>query len=212
MGVPSSYLDGSNGCMRRKRQVVELHRAFDEVRFGSERTLNLRAQRPTVKAAEQRAESWLRERQIARAVEVLVITGRGAQSWDGVSVVRGAIEKLLASLKRRGVVSDFAEHTAGSFVVELAPVSALRAAPRRRGERAPVPDADPRELGALEPDTRRMLRELALRALEELGVEASRPFVEAEMLRQFALLAPGVPQGPEREQRLRDAIVLAMDE
>ena len=69
-------------------KLVPLHRALDEARFGAERTLNLRALRPTVKAAEARAESWLRERQVARAGEVLIITGRGAQSWDGVSVVR----------------------------------------------------------------------------------------------------------------------------
>jgi hypothetical protein len=193
-------------------KLVQLHRALDEARFGAERTLNLRALRPTVKAAEARAESWLRERQVARAGEVLIITGRGAQSWDGVSVVREAIARLLASLKRRGVVSDFGEHTAGSFVARLAPLSALRAAPRRRGERPPAPPSDPRELGALDPETRRMLRELALRSLDELGIEDRRRFVESEMLRQFALLAPGVPAGPRREQRLRDAIALALSE
>lgn len=196
----------------RRGSLVELHRALDEVRFGAERTLNLRAMRPTVKAAEERAEAWLRERQVARAGEVLIITGRGARSWDGVSVVREAVAKLLASLRRRGVISDFGEHTVGSFVVRLAPLSALLAAPRRRGERPPAPPADTRELGALDPETRRMLRELALRSLDELGVESSRRFVESEMLRQFALLAPGVPAGPRREQRLRDAIVLALGE
>jgi hypothetical protein len=198
--------------MKHKRRSLELHRALDEARFGANRTLNLRAMRPTVKLAEARAESWLRERQLLRAGEVLVITGRGAQSWDGVSVVREAVAKLLVSLKRRGVIESFGEHTAGSFTVRLAPLSALRTAPRRRGERLPPPPADPRALAALAPETRRLLRELAHRALEELGVETSRRFVESEMLRQFSLLAPGVPEGPEREKRLRDAIEAALEE
>jgi hypothetical protein len=198
--------------MTRRRGIVELHRAFDEARFGPERTLNLRAMRPTVKMAEERAEKWLRERQIALTGDVLVITGRGAQSWDGVSVVRQAIVKLLRSLKRRGVVADFAEHTEGSFVVRLAPISALRSATPRRGERPPVPPGDPRGLSTLSPDTRQALRELALRALDELGVEPSPAFVDSEMLRQFSLLAAGVPEGAERERRLHEAIARALEE
>lgn len=191
----------------RRRGMVELLRAFDEARFGADRTLNLRADQPTVKEAERRAESWLREKQVARAEEVLVITGRGAQSWDGVSVVREAIARLLASLKRRGVVAEFAEHSAGSFVVQLATVSTLRSTPHRLNERPPTPPADPRALAELGADTRSLLRELARRTLEELGIRDPQQFVEAEMVRQFSLLAAGVPAGPDRETRLRAAIV-----
>jgi hypothetical protein len=186
--------------------MVELLRAFDEARFGADRTLNLRAQQPTVKEAEQRAEAWLRQQQVARVEEVLVITGRGAQSWDGVSVVREAIARLLASLKRRGVVSEFAEHSAGSFVIRLASVATLRSTPHRLGERPPTPPADPKALRALEPGTRTLLRELALRTLEELGIRDPHQFVDAEMLRQFSLLAAGVPDGPGREEHLRRAL------
>lgn len=192
--------------MTRRHGMVELLRAFDEARFGAERTLNLRAQQPTVKEAEQRAEAWLRQQQVARAEEVLVITGRGAQSWDGVSVVREAVAKLLGSLRRRGVVSEFAEHSAGSFVIRLASVATLRSTPHRLGERPPTPPADPKALSALEDDTRALLRALALRTLEELGIRDPHQFVEAEMLRQFSLLAAGVPPGPGREEELRRAI------
>src|SRR5690348_18303996 len=90
--------------MPRRRSLTPLHHAFDEARFGAERTLNLRASLPSPYHAVKRAEAWLRERQVARAGEVLVITGRGNQSFDNVSVVREAIVKLLASLRRRGVV------------------------------------------------------------------------------------------------------------
>ena len=90
---------------------MTLHRAFDEARFGSARTLDLRSSMPTGAEAVRRAEPWLRERQMARAGEVLVITGRGRDSPGGIAVVREAIRKLLGALKRKGVVGDVAEHT-----------------------------------------------------------------------------------------------------
>ena len=43
---------------------------------------------------------------MSRAKEALVITGRGNNSPDGVSVVREAIAQLLASLRRRGVLTE----------------------------------------------------------------------------------------------------------
>jgi hypothetical protein len=126
-----------------------LPQAFDAVTFGPERTLNLRAHLPTRAEALARCEAWLREKQIAGADEVLVITGRGANSVDGVSVVRQAITQLLASLRRRHVLAGFREHTAGSFVVELTRCSRRCAAaasrPRRRSPtRAPWPGSTPR--------------------------------------------------------------------
>jgi hypothetical protein len=51
-----------------------------------------------------------------------------------------------------------------------------------------------------------MLRRVALRALEELGVQGSGAFVESEMLAQFSLVAAAVPDGPDREARLRAAL------
>ena len=124
MGAYSGTRCGSERQMaeRRKRDasrngIVALHRALDEARFGRERTLNLRATLPRPKEAEARCEAWLRERQVAKSGELLVITGRGVNSWDGESVVREAIVRLLASLRRRGVVDAWYEHTPGSFVV-----------------------------------------------------------------------------------------------
>jgi len=183
-----------------------VHEALDEVRFGPARTLNLRNSLPTVRQAEARTESWLRERQASRSGELLVITGRGNQSPGGVSPVREAIVRLLASLKRRGVVAEVSEHTPGSFVVKPAPLSALREAARRSGEPALAPVADPASLRELDPATRRILRLVAQRALEILGVHDFERFLEQEMLAQFALVAAGVPEGPDREARLRAAL------
>src|SRR2546430_17104520 len=92
-------------------------RAFDEAEFGVKNTLNLRESLPTAADARYRAEAWLRERQIARASEVLLITGRGNQSPGGISAVRAAIVGLLPSLRRRGVVAEWREHSPGSFVI-----------------------------------------------------------------------------------------------
>ena len=189
-----------------------LEHAFDEARFGPTRTLNLRASLPSREEATARAEAWLREKQMSRAGEVLVITGRGSRSEGGVSVVREAVVKLLASLRRRGVVAEVVEHTPGSFAVKLAPLTALRAAPRRRREGASPPRADPESLAGLSSETRELLRRLATRALEDLGVRNPAPFVEKEMLSQFALIAAAVPEGPDRERRLRDAIAAVLEE
>lgn len=196
---------------RRREGIVALHRALDEARFGRERTLNLRASLPRPKDAEARCEAWLRERQVAGPGEVLVITGRGVNSWDGQSVVREAVVRLLASLRRRGVVASWREHTPGSFVVELAPLHAVREAPRRSRDRSVTPP-DPEVLRGLAPATRARLRELAQLALEQLGVREPRAFLEDEMVAQFTALTRGVPRGPDHEQRLIAAIERAIDE
>ncbi|HUF26646.1 MAG TPA: hypothetical protein VMM18_06665 [Gemmatimonadaceae bacterium] len=196
----------------RRRQLDTVRHALDEARFGAARTLNLRAMLPTVREAVGRAESWLRQRQVEGAGEVLVVTGRGHGSPDGVSPVREAVRKLLVSLRRRGVVAEHAEHTAGSFVVRLAPTSALWNAPRRRREPPAPPAADPPALRALEPQTADLLRRLAVRSLESLGVREPGPLVESEMIRQFAVLAQAIPDGPERETRFRAALSRALEE
>src|SRR5262245_45437664 len=112
-----------------------IQHAFDELRFGPARTLNLREHLPTANEARTRAERWLRGKQVERAGEVLVITGRGKHSEGGTPVVRQAIVQLFASLRRRNVIEAWAEHTPGSFVVTLAPVRALFEVPKRRRER-----------------------------------------------------------------------------
>lgn len=199
--------------MSGKKKPRPIEAAFDELRFGAARTLNLRESLPTSEEAARRAERWLREKQVQRAGEVLVITGRGKGSDGGISVVRESIVRLLALLRRRGVVETVQEHTAGSFVVALAPLSSLVNAPRRRGTPAPPPPADPAALEGLDPETRRALRDLAVRALDHFGLRDSSPgFVDAEMRRQFDRLARAVTEGPDRERRLRDAIDHAADE
>jgi hypothetical protein len=198
--------------MKKAPRVPALHQAFDEIRFGADRTLNLRTHHPSREQAVARAENWLRERQMGRAKEALVITGRGNKSPDGVSVVREAIVHLLASLRRRGVLHDVIEHTPGSFVVTFAKLNAVRDAPQRARNPHEAPPRDPAGLAALEPATRAMLRRLAKRSIEELGVDPTPGFVEQEMLVQFAGAAAGVPEGPDRERRLRDALAAALRE
>lgn len=194
------------------RGLAGVHQAFDEARFGRDRILNLRALQPTGVQAAVHAEAWLRERQMAQAGEVLVITGRGNSSVDGVSVVRQAIIRLLPSLRRRNVIAGYEEHTAGSFLVRLAPVTALLEAPRRKKETAP-PRPDPTSLGGLEPTTRDSLRELARHALALLGVQSpTKRFIEDEMLRQFTALSANIPDGEDREAGLQQAIVRALEE
>lgn len=192
---------------------IALHRAFDEARFGPARTLDLRASMPTAAEAVRRAEPWLRERQMARAGDVLVVTGRGKGSPGGVAVVREAIRKLFGTLKRKGVVASFDEHTAGSFVVTLAPVRALfETVPRSRSNDSRVKPADPRELRALDAATRAQLRSLAERSLEVLGAPRTEGLVHDEMVRQFSILSSAVaPDETDREGRLQFLIGAARD-
>lgn len=185
--------------------------ALDELRFGPQRTLNLRESLPTADEAVRRAESWLREQQVKGTKEVLVITGRGNQSIGGVAVIRGAIEKLLFSLHRRGVVASHADHNPGAFAVELAPLRALAEAPARRRER---PQAQPlaTDLHGLTRATMALLRDLAERSLDMLGVQGSEAQVVDEMHRHLRKIAPGLSSGPRMEDELRDALRTAIAE
>ena len=195
---------------------VSLHsvwKAFDEAAFGPKNTLNLRESLPTAADARHRVEAWLRERQISRASEVLVITGRGNQSPGGVSAVRAAIVALLPALRRRGVVSEWREHSPGSFVVKLGSISSLLDAPRRKRDRATVATlADPESLAQLDAKTLSLLRRLAVRSLESLGVRDIDQFVDAEMLSKFNSLAAGIVPGVDGEVRLREAISAALEQ
>ena len=195
---------------------VSLHsvwKAFDEAEFGPKNILNLRESLPTAADARFRAEAWLRERQVSRANEVLLITGRGNQSPGGISAVRAAVVALLPALRRRGVVVEWRELTPGSFVVKLGSISSLLDAPRRRRDRALVATpADPRSLAQLEKSTLSLLRRLAIRSLESLGVQQPEKFVDAEMVSKFNSLAGGVVPGAEGEARLREAIATALDQ
>jgi len=188
-------------------------RAFDEAEFGLKNILNLRESLPTAADARHRAEAWLRERQVGGAGEVLVITGRGNQSAGGIAAVRSAVLALLPLLRRRGVVSEWREHSPGSFVVKLDSISSLLSAPRRKRDRdSDALPADPQALTALEASTISLLRRLAVRSLESLGVRDPDKFLEAEMLSQFNSLAAGIPSGEGSEARLRHAIAAALEQ
>lgn len=193
--------------------LTGLQQAFDEVRFGASRTLNLRTSLPTGREAATRVENWLRQHQVQKSDDVLVITGRGNNSEGGVAVVREAVVRVLHELRRKNVIAAFVEHTPGSFVVTLATMAEMLNAASRRREQTPLPPpAAPPTLEALDAETRHALRVLAERSLDALGMRERAPFLEGEMLRLFGSLAGTVPAGPDRERRLRTAIEAAMSE
>lgn len=195
-----------------RRPGAGIRRALDEVRFGRDRILDLHAHHPAADEAADRADRWLRQRQVQRAGDVLVITGRGAHSTDGVSVVRQVVLRRLQALKRIGVVAAITEHNAGSFLVTLASVRSLIEAPKRRRGPAPARRADPPSLAELSSDTRESLRALAHRALEALGVQdPTVEYVEDEMLHQFGRLAASTAARGD-EAHLRAAIARALEE
>ena len=199
---------------RRVQGFSGLQQAFDEVRFGPTRTLNLRASFPSAGEAATRVESWLRQHQMQRSGEVLVITGRGNNSEDGISVVREASIRTFHALEKKGVIAGFAEHTAGSFVVTFAPVRALFDAPNRRREKSErVKPPSPASLSALDPETLRQLRDLSTLVLAVLGVHSpTRAMIEDEMRRQFAALSAALPDDGDREALLQQAMVRALEE
>ena len=200
---------------RRVQGFSGLQQAFDEVRFGGTRTLNLRATLPTASEAAARVDTWLRQHQMQNTAEVLVITGRGNNSEDGVSVVREAAIRTFHALAKKGVIEEFAEHTAGSFVVTLAPVRKMHEAAGKRATPAPLPPlAAPPTLDLLSAAVRSELRVLAERSLDSLGVYDRGRLLEDEMLRLFGVLGAKIGTGgaAERERRLREAIAAAMEE
>jgi hypothetical protein len=198
---------------RKIRGFAGLQQAFDEVRFGPERTLNLRATFPTGAEAAARVERWLRQQQVQQPGELLIVTGRGNNSEGGIAVVREAAIRVFHELRRKGVVESFIEHTAGSFVVTLAPMKATLDAAKRRREQVPLPPpVAPPTLAALDGATRDLLRVLAERSLDAIGVRERGPFLEGEMLRLFGILGATAGDGTDREARLRAAIERAMAE
>jgi hypothetical protein len=194
-----------------RRRLVELKHAYDEARFGADRTLNLRALLPTAAEAARRTNLWLRERQASGATEVLIISGRGNGSDAGYSVVREAVARTLRQLKRQGVVDRVAEHTAGSFVARLAPMRRMLEGARRTMPAASdVPAAA--AVSGLDPETAALLRALAERALTALGVRETGSFLEREMATQFAAFLRAVPPGDGRDARLRAAMQRTLDD
>jgi hypothetical protein len=121
--------------------------------------------------------------------------------------------RTMDSLRRRNVIKGYQEHTAGSFAVQLERVSRLAEAPRRRREKSGRPEVPtPESLQSLPEECRTLLRNLAERALEGLGIKDTMPFMQGEMLKQFAAVARGVPEGPDRDERLAAALRVAMEQ
>jgi hypothetical protein len=97
--------------------------------------------------------------------------------------------------------------------VKLGSISALLEAPRRKRDSALVATpADPRSLAGLESSTLSLLRRLAVRSLESLGVRHPEKYVDEEMLSKFNSLAGSVAPGAEGETRLREAISTALEQ
>jgi hypothetical protein len=139
-----------------------------------------------------------------------VITGRGRNSENGISPVREAVAKLITALRRRNVVERYEEHTPGSFSIQLASISAMVDAPRRhRDSKSRVPDAPLPELSKA---NQRLLRDLAERSLENLGIKETHAFLEAEMRRQLTAISSAIGSGPDRESKIRAALRAALDQ
>lgn len=196
----------------------ELFRAFDQIQFGPDRTLNLRDSLPTGADARFRAESWLRQRQAVSLEEVLIVTGRGKGSPNGIPVVKEAILALLHALRRQGVVKSWREHSGGAIAVEPASMGELLSAPRRhrdskreKSTAAPVLPPSPVFAG-ISRETEKLLRQLAEGSLTELGIRDTTGLVEAEMTRKLSLLVRGLPETGDREAALCAVIIRAIEE
>ena len=187
--------------------TVPIARAFDELRFGAARTLNLRDSLPTVAQAETRVESWLRLHQADGGGEVLIITGRGLGSLDGVGRVRAGVLRRCTQLKRLNVVVSLSEYGPGAFVVTVATLRALVEPPRlRTGRKTPMLPGDPNELVALPATLRALLRQVAVLTVQRLGVrDPSDAMIADEMLTQFGALSPGAVSSPDPEAALHRA-------
>ncbi|MGQ0539970.1 MAG: Smr/MutS family protein [Gemmatimonadaceae bacterium] len=189
----------------RATPATAAYRALDEARYGDAGTLNLREGLPSGTEAAARAEAWLRQKQVEGVREVLIVTGRGLHSVGEIPVVRGEVRKRLTRLQRSGVVAAVADHTAGSYAVTLAPLSAMLDAPARSLPARAREDTSPM-LTLFATETRQVLRDLAMRSLDALGVRvATRGIIADEMERQVALLVRSMPQGSDPDSWVRDA-------
>ena len=194
--------------------AIPIARVFDELRFGAARTLNLRDRLPTVAQAEVRVESWLRLQQAEGGGEVLVITGRGLGSLDGVGRVREAVQRRCVQLKRLNVVAEVREYGPGAFVITVETLRALVEPPRlRTGRKTPTLVPDPGELAALPVELRALLRELSMLSVQRLGVrEPSDAMIADEMRTQFGALSPSAVSAPDPAAALQRAAARLLQE
>ncbi len=197
---------------------TELVRAFDEIEFGPDRTLNLRDSMPSAADARHRAEAWLRQRQSVSRDDVLIVTGRGKGSPDGVPIVKAEILALLHVLRRQGVVKSWREHSAGALVIEPNSMTELLSAARRhrdsKREKGNASSTVRPSSGfeGINPVTLGLLRQLAELSLQDLGIRDIGEVIEAEMARQFSQLVRGLPDSGDRESALQAVIIRAIEE
>lgn len=196
---------------------TEFLRALDEINFGPDRTLNLRDSFVTGADARFRADAWLRQRHSLSSDPVLVVTGRGKGSTDGIPVIKQEVLALLHVLRRQGIVKEWHEQTQGAVVVELGSMSDLLTAPRRhrdskREKAAPKQPEHSMAFSGLEPETRVLLRRLAERTIADLGVRNADDLVESEMTEKLSVLVRGIPETGDRESALRAVIIRAIEE
>lgn len=195
---------------RARKSGAGVLRALDTVRFGDTNILNLRESLPTAAEGARRAEQWVRQKQVEGVKEVLVVTGRGNNSDGGVSPLRAAVARTITSLRRRNVIERYEEHTPGSFSIQLASITAMVAAPPRRREAAAT--ARHRQVIVLSGSNGRLLRDLAERSLEALGIKETSDFLEVEMERQLRAIMSAIGDAPDKEERLRVALRAALDQ
>jgi len=187
--------------------------SLERLRFGPLRTLNVRASKLSGQESAARVESWLRSKQVELTGEVLVITGRGAGSLEGIPVVKDATRLVLNRLRRLGVIESYGEDTPGSFIVSLAPLRSLLEAPARRRTRETPPARKLPGIQGLKPETGERLRSLATRAIDALGVkDASDSVIAGEMVRQFSMIARTAPTGVDADKWVDGAITKALRE
>ena len=117
---------------------------------------------------------------------------------------------MITALRRRNVVERYEEHTPGSFSIQLASIRSMVDAPRRQRDRQAPPSELP--MPELSASTRRMLRDLAERSLEHLGIKDTHAFLEAEMQRQLRAISAAIEAGPQREEKIRAALRVALDQ
>lgn len=202
--------------MRRARVPNALYRAFDEAQFGDARTLNVRDGLPTGAEAAARTDAWLRLKQVEGVREVLVITGRGTHSISALPVIKTHVARRIAALRRAGVVASVTEHTPGSYVVRLSPMSSMLAASERSSSRSGQERKAqklPQSIASLTPETQRIVRDLAERTLVSLGVRnTSSSIINDEMERQTALLTRSMPRDADRENWIRRAALRVLND
>lgn len=192
-------------------------RAFDEIEFGADRTLNLRDSFPTGADAKFRANAWLRQRHSLSSDPVLIVTGRGKGSVDGIPVVKQEVVALLHTLRRQGVVKSWQEQTEGALIVELGSMTDLLSAPKRHRDskrekqRGQIKETNS-SFSGLEPETSALLRRLAELTIADLGVRNAGDLVEFEMAQKLSILVRGIPETGDRESDLRAVIIRAIEE